>query len=441
MKYKISSFLTERQDRFKPAEANDLGLKRLHKIDFSGNIHIVEKPTNTNMILVKAGDLVISGINVEKGAVAVYQKNEDILATIHYSSYEFDKNRIDIDYFKWFLKSDAFKKAILTQTKGGIKTELKPKKFLPLEIDLPDIGVQKQILKKIQSIENEIKQLENISQKDQTLLKKLKQSILSEAVQGKLVIQDPEDESAEILLKKTEKEKEKLVKEKKIRKERPLPGITKEETPYELPKGWIWCRIGEVGNPTESSIVDGPFGSSINVKNDYVDRGIPVIRMLNIKPYNFLEENMKYILPDKFYKLRRHNVIPGDVLFAKVGAGIGETCILPSNFSEGMLSTTGVCRFRVGKTVIPEYLLYFLSSYRNKFVKMASTTAQPFLNMSTIKKVLFPLPPLAEQKRIVKKVNNLMKLCDELENKINQNKIHAEKLMDSILREVFESQA
>src|SRR3989344_9500242 len=185
MKTKISTFLKERPERFKPEEANKLNLKRLQKIDFSGNMHFLEdKKTNTNMILIKPGDLVISGINVEKGAVAVYQGDEEVLATIHYSSYEFDKNKIDIEYFKWFLKSDAFRKAVQTQTRGGIKTELKPKKFLPLEIDLPDLKTQKQILQKINSMKNEINELEQNVSYDEKLLLSLKQAILSEAVQG-----------------------------------------------------------------------------------------------------------------------------------------------------------------------------------------------------------------------------------------------------------------
>jgi type I restriction enzyme S subunit len=83
---KIGKFLFEREGRYKP-DANELAnLKRIDKIDFSGNFHIAEKPSNTDMILIKPGDLVISGINVAKGALAVYQGNEDVTATIHYSS-------------------------------------------------------------------------------------------------------------------------------------------------------------------------------------------------------------------------------------------------------------------------------------------------------------------------------------------------------------------
>src|SRR5690554_734689 len=103
----IGSFLRERPDRIEPNQANFLGLKRIEKIDFSGNIYLADNTsTRTNMILVKPGDLVISGINVAKGALAVYEGKEDVLATIHYSSYEFDKSVIDIEYLKWFLISE-----------------------------------------------------------------------------------------------------------------------------------------------------------------------------------------------------------------------------------------------------------------------------------------------------------------------------------------------
>ncbi|MBU2612431.1 MAG: hypothetical protein KKB62_01790 [Nanoarchaeota archaeon] len=229
MKTKISNFLKERQDRYKPEEANKLGLRRLNKIDFSGIMHLSDKKTNTGMILIKSGDLVISGINVEKGAIAVYQGKEDLLATIHYSSYEFDKNKIDIDYFKWFLKSDVFKKILLEKTRGGIKTELKPKNFLPLEIDLPNIEKQKEVLQKINSVQNEIKELQDSVSDDKVLLFKFKQSILSEAVQGKLVPQNPNDESARELFKKIKAEKEKLIKEGKIKKQKEPPTISEDE--------------------------------------------------------------------------------------------------------------------------------------------------------------------------------------------------------------------
>ena len=101
---KLGDILTNRDTRFKPSDKNLIGLKRIEKIDFGGNIYISEKPSNTDMILVKKGDLVISGINVEKGAMSVYQDDEDIIATIHYSSYTFNPKLVDIDFLKMFFR-------------------------------------------------------------------------------------------------------------------------------------------------------------------------------------------------------------------------------------------------------------------------------------------------------------------------------------------------
>ncbi len=136
---KIGEFLYEREGRYKPNDPRINNLKRLEKIDFSGNIHITENKSKTNMIIAKQGDLIISGINVSKGALSVYEGEEDITATIHYSSYTFDKNKIDIDFFKRFLKNPKFIQLLKNQVKGGIKTEIKPKHLLPIEIKLPEI--------------------------------------------------------------------------------------------------------------------------------------------------------------------------------------------------------------------------------------------------------------------------------------------------------------
>jgi type I restriction enzyme S subunit len=152
----ISEFLIERAGTYKPNEPEVTKLKRLDKIDFSGGMYFSNKSSKTNMIVAKKGDLVISGINVAKGALSVYDGEEDITATIHYSSYEFDDNKIDVDYFRRFLKSPKFIQLLKDQVKGGIKTEIKPKHILPLKIDLPDLDTQKSIVHFFKRTENEI---------------------------------------------------------------------------------------------------------------------------------------------------------------------------------------------------------------------------------------------------------------------------------------------
>ncbi|MBL7176052.1 MAG: restriction endonuclease subunit S [Desulfobacteraceae bacterium] len=263
----------------------------------------------------------------------------------------------------------------------------------------------------------------------------LRQSILQLAVMGKLVPQNPKDEPAYVLLEKIAAEKEKLIEEGKIKKPKLLPTIEPDEVPYELPEGWGWVRLGQIGNNVDAAIVDGPFGSSVNVITDYIEKGVPVIRMINLKPYSVLKEDLKFIRPEKFKQLRRHNVLPDDVLLGKVGS-IGLCAVYPDNFPEAMLATTGLCRFRVGQIFSADYLCHLLNSLRPYLNEIASEAVQPFLSMKTINNIVIGLPPSAEQKRIVKKVDKLMALFDELESKLQESHSAGEKLMEAVVRKV-----
>jgi type I restriction enzyme S subunit len=240
----------ERQGRYKPDAKEIEGLKRIDKIDFSGNFHVANKPSKTDMILVKSGDLVISGINVAKGALSVYDGTEDVTATIHYSSYTFDEDMISVEYFKRFLKSPLFIQLLKEQVKGGIKTEIKPKHLLPLEILLPSKSEQLSILNRFLKIENEDIELKSVLTYQQVLLKKLRQQILQEAIEGKLTAdwraKNSDVEPANKLLKRIAAEKAQLVKDKKIKAQKLLPPISDEEKNFELPEGWTWCRLDNV---------------------------------------------------------------------------------------------------------------------------------------------------------------------------------------------------
>lgn len=232
IKVKILDFLTERQGRYKPDDERIAAYKRLEKIDFSGTIHISEKPTKTDMILVYPGDLVISGINVVKGAVAVYQGKEPVCATIHYSSYIFDDKKVDLKYFKYFVKSPSFVSTLQQQVKGGIKTEIKPNHLLPLEITIPDLETQRQIVKQVSENFKKLKELNEEIESQETCTKQLRQNILQEAIEGKLSVdwrkahplaKGNPDFDAAALFKEIQKEK------KYDKKQKNLAPITDEE--------------------------------------------------------------------------------------------------------------------------------------------------------------------------------------------------------------------
>ncbi len=262
----------------------------------------------------------------------------------------------------------------------------------------------------------------------------LGKSILAMAVRGKLVPRDNADEPAEIAYKRHQALKEIRIAAKEMRRGRDNSGVEGESL-HDLPETWRWCRLGEIGNASDSAIVDGPFGQAINVQTDYVASGVPVIRMVNVKPFRFVGKDLKFIRPEKFAELRRHNVISGDVLLGKVGS-IGLCSTYPSSMPEGMLSTTGLCRFRVGELVDPSFLCIFLNSITDYLRSIASEAVQPFLNMKTINAIPIPLAPLDEQRRIVAKVHALMALVDRLEAELAESRALAGRLMEAVVAQL-----
>ena len=432
---KIGEFLFEREGKYKPNSEIISGLKRIDKIDFSGNFHIATKPSKTDMILVRPGDLVISGINVAKGAMGIYHGDEDVAATIHYSSYTFDTSKIDLEYFKRFLKSAEFIRLLKEQVKGGIKTEIKPKHLLPLEINLPNITEQKRILAHFQSIEYEDAELKSQINHQQSLLKKLRQQILQEAIEGKLSAdwrqQNPKTEPASELLKRIQAEKAQLIKNKKIKPQKTLPPIRPEEKTFALPDGWEWCRLEDAGLFERGKSKHRPR----NDETLFIGGKYPFIQTGDIaqsKKHGFRIRTYSKLYNDK--GLSQSRLWEKETLCITIAANIAETGFLDiaACFPD---SVVGFKSFEDSSTSY--YVKYFIDATRHEIEKFAPATAQKNINLGIINMLLFPLPPLAEQKAIVAKVEKLLALCDQLESKINQSQHHANSLMQAVLQEAF----
>ncbi len=441
-KTKIGEFLFEREGKYKPDSEAITGLKRIDKIDFSGNFHIAQKPSKTNMILIRPGDLVISGINVAKGAMGIYRGNEDVTATIHYSSYTFDEQKIDVGYFKRFLKSAEFIRLLQEQVKGGIKTEIKPKHILPLEIDLPDIEKQREIVAHFKSIETEDAELKTELAHQQTLLKKLRQQILQEAIEGKLTAdwrkQNPDVEPASELLKRIQAEKAQLIKDKKIKKQKPLPPISDEEKPFELPDGWVWLKIDYFLEYKKRGLITGPFGTALQ-KSEHQSKGTPVYGIETIKNGKFTYRNKIFVTTEKANELSSFSAEPGDIIISRSGT-IDEICTVPEDAELGLISTNLLRVSLLPELIESEYFCYLFKgsiTVLEKLKELCSGSTRLFLNQKILKALVFPLPPLPEQKAIVTKVEKLLALCDQLESQITRNQSHAEQLMQAVLREAF----
>lgn len=437
-KVKLNNFLYARDERFNPNDRTISGLKRIDKIDFSGNIYLSDKPSNTDMILVKKGDLVISGINVSKGAMAVYQDDNDVLATIHYSSYKFDYNKIDIDFLKYFLKSSNFKKALKEQVQGGIKTELKSKHLLELIVELPTtLKEQKDIVKKLNT---QISYIDNLSfeqSRQQEIITKLQQQILSDAVQGKLTNewreQNPNTESAVLLLKRIKSENEQLVKNKKKKIENIILPIFEKDIPFTLPSGWAWCRLGDL-------LTFGPT-NGYSPKESKKGKGIKCLTLTATTSGVFKENYFKFVdedIPSDSYLW----LLKNDILLQR-GNSIDYVGIaaLYEGEPQQYIFPDLMIKIQVSEHISSKYIHQVLIApfSRKYFTKNASGTqkSMPKINQNVVLNTLIPLPPILEQQMIEQKTQNLLNKCKQIQNEIENQFTITKNLNNVIFNEAF----
>ena len=240
---------------------------------------------------------------------------------------------------------------------------------------------------------------------------RLRELILTLAVQGKLVPQDPADEPASVLLQKIRAEKDRLIAEGKIKKDKPLAAIAEEENPFGLPVGWEWVRLGTLVDPRRT-ITYGVLKPGPDDKD-----GIPLVKTENVQFNHVLRQFNSRITPTLDEEYKRTRLLGGEVLITLVGS-IGRCAIAPPEITGANLSRS------VGM-VVPldgankQFMVYSLTALISpKFVDQnCAGTAQKVLNIGTVDAMLYPLPPLAEQSRIVARVEELMRLCDALEAK------------------------
>ncbi|EGA07629.1 restriction endonuclease subunit S, partial [Salmonella enterica] len=238
----------------------------------------------------------------------------------------------------------------------------------------------------------------------------LKQTILQLAVMGKLVPQDPNDEPASELLKRIAQEKAQLVKDGKIKKQKPLPPISDKEKPFEVPEGWEWCKFGLI-----SEFINGDRGSNYPNKNEYVVHGIPWINTGHIEKNGTLSiTDMNFITEKKFNELRSGKIQSGDLVYCLRGATFGKTAFVKPYESGAIASSLMIIRPFIRE--MGEYIYnYLISPFgRSQIFRFDNGSAQPNLSANSVMLYAFACPPLQEQFRIHKKITELFHICDNL---------------------------
>ena len=233
----------------------------------------------------------------------------------------------------------------------------------------------------------------------------LRKSVLQAAIQGKLTKQLPEDGNAEDLYRDIQKEKQRLIKEGKIKKEKPLSEITDDDIPFDIPENWKWVRLKEIVYNNGQMTPFEPFS--------YIDIG----SIDNI--HQKLNPTETILEPNKAPSRARKIVKQGDILYSTVRPYLHNMCIVDRSFSHTPIASTGFAVMSCFKGIDNRFLFYYLLSpdfdaYANA-TDNAKGVAYPAINDDKLYKAIIPLPPLAEQKRIVARVDELMKRIDEME--------------------------
>lgn len=238
--------------------------------------------------------------------------------------------------------------------------------------------------------------------------KDLKNALLQEAVQGKLVPQIASEGNAKDLLEEIRKEKSKLVKEGKLKKEKPLPEIKEEDIPFDIPENWCWCRLGEIAEIITKG--SSPSWQGIN----YVDKGILFVTSENVGDEELLLSKRKF-LEQKFNEIQPRSILQkGDILTNIVGASIGRTAIFDLDIKNANINQA-VALIRLKNKQLNSYIVKVLNSKTiiDQMADHTVNTARANISLTTVENFKIPLPPLAEQKRIVDAIEKFMPLIEE----------------------------
>ena len=309
-----------------------------------------------------------------------------------------DENVLRADYLYRFLDLNR-EKELVGRMRGMANVTLPIKEIAQIEIPVPPIEAQIDFVQQYSILEEKSDELGGELTNQLDFVKQLRQVFLREAMQGNLMSQDVNDEPASVLLGNIKAEKERLIKENEIKKQKPLPTITEDEILYDIPENWVWCRLGEICEKIGSGST--PKGSNYAVK------GFPFFRSQNVHDISLVYDDIKYISEKVQKKMNGTVVFPKDILLNITGGSLGRCALVPNDFIEGNVSQH-VCIVRpvlsnnsfIHKLMLSPLIQYYIFS---------STTGagREGLPKYNLEQFVIPLPPLSEQQRIVAKLDEL----------------------------------
>lgn len=311
------------------------------------------------------------------------------------------------NYIVYVLRSPHIDYVVNSVTYGVKMPRVGTETMVNLLIPLPPLSEQKRIVAKIEELLPLIGRYavayEKLEQFNAKFPEDMKKSLLQYAIQGKLVEQRPEEGTAEELFARIQEEKQRLIAEKKIKKEKPLPEITEDEKPFDIPESWKWCRLSDIIN-----VRDGTHDSP-----KYVPEGIPLVTSKNLSNGMIDYGNVKYITQEDADKINARSMVDDDdILFAMIGS-IGNPVLVKKD-REFCIKNMALFKKFADTDISMQYMYWFFFYAQYKLKKEASGGVQAFISLSRFREYLVPLPPYEEQIRIANKIEQIMPLCERL---------------------------
>ncbi len=385
----------------------------------------------SNYLVIQPGSLAYNPYRVNVGSIGLTPEGVHGLVSPAYVVFRAKERKLVPEVLLDFLKSSEGLRQINKLARGTVRKALR---FGDLcEIEFPAIPYDRQleILEHKRGFNRQHGKLLSEITHQESLLAKLKQAILQEAIQGKLTADwrtaNPDVEPASELLHRIQTEKDRLIAEKKISKEKPLPEIIPEEVPFEIPKGWVWCRLGGIAIHSLGKMLD-------KGKN----RGAmkPYLRNLNVQWFKVNVADLKE-MPFEDDELEKYTVEPGDIVICE-GGYPGQAAIWdgedPIMFQKALHRVRFVLRAFDSRLFVYYLKLTDAAGFLRKHFTGAGI--RHFTGQS-LHQFTIPLPPLAEQAVIVERIEALMTTCRALEAEIEQARSHAAQLLQSVLKEAF----